>query len=135
MNNLSTEYTHEFKVCGATRSIYNGSIVLYGEFSKTHQVCDYTMTSLMNAHFRFVITILLKAFSGKTKYHTGKDHYCWSRGKSKLFLKTRKYFSVLINKLDCYGTNGSPSLSIRLNYSFFSSSSHSSQAVSSSLPF
>ena len=40
MNNLSTEYTHEFKVCGATRSIYNGSIVLYGEFSKTHQVCD-----------------------------------------------------------------------------------------------
>ena len=38
MNNLSTEYVHEFKVCGATRSIYNGSIVLYGEFSKMHQV-------------------------------------------------------------------------------------------------
>lgn len=33
MNNLSTVYTHEFKVCGATRSIYNGSVVLYGEFS------------------------------------------------------------------------------------------------------
>jgi hypothetical protein len=34
MNNLSTVYTHEFKVCGATRSIYNGSLVLYGEFSE-----------------------------------------------------------------------------------------------------
>ena len=38
MNNLSHDLVHEFKVAGATRSIYNGSLVLYGEFSKPQQV-------------------------------------------------------------------------------------------------
>ena len=50
--------------------------------------------------------------SGNTKYRTGKDHYRWSRQKSRSFLIRRKYFSVLINKLDFHGTNGSPSLPI-----------------------
>ena len=54
---------------------------------------------------------------GKTKYRTGKDHYRWSRRKSRSFLKTHKYFFVLINKLDFHGTNGSPSLPISIQYS------------------
>ena len=53
MNNLSTVYTHEFKVCGATRSIYNGSVVLYGEFSATQTV---HWPSLCDAGASFVST-------------------------------------------------------------------------------
>ena len=54
---------------------------------------------------------------GNTKYCTGKDLYLWSRGISRLFLKHSKYFSILINKLDFYGTNGSRSLPVCLQYS------------------
>ena len=53
MNNLSTVYTHEFKVCGATRSIYNGSVVLYGEFSDV-QVVNWP--TLCDAGASFVST-------------------------------------------------------------------------------
>ena len=53
MNNLSTVYTHEFKVCGATRSIYNGSVVLYGTFSATQTV---SWPALCDAGASFVST-------------------------------------------------------------------------------
>jgi hypothetical protein len=53
----------------------------------------------------------------KTKYRTGKDLYRWSRGKSRSFLLTLEFFSVLINELAFHGTNGSPILPICIQYS------------------
>ena len=58
-----------------------------------------------------------RARAEKTKYHTGKDFYYWSLGKSRLFLRHSKYFSILINELDFQWTNGSQSLPICLQYS------------------
>ena len=55
-------------------------------------------------------------------YRTGKDHYRWSRRKSRLFLKTKKKFLCFVNKLDFHGTNGNPSLPIRVQYSLSRSS-------------
>ena len=50
-------------------------------------------------------------------YRTGKDLYRWSRGKSRSFLLTLEFFSVLINELAFHGTNGSPILPICIQHS------------------
>jgi hypothetical protein len=56
-------------------------------------------------------------FRGKTKYRTRKVLYCMSRGKFWSFLVTPIFFAFLINKLDFYGTNASPILTICTQYS------------------
>ena len=61
---------------------------------------------------KYTLFIIQRARTGKTKYRTGKDHYRWFRRKSRSFLKTHKYFFVMINKQNFHGTNGSPSLPI-----------------------
>ena len=95
--------------------IVNGIQIIVCTLSPCVVIMVYVLISILGLVLSLSLIVCL--CPGKTKYRTGKDHYCWSQRKSRPFLKTQKYFCVLINKLDFHGTNGSPSLPICIQYS------------------